>query len=127
MIPLPYRYWITASLRSARTSGRVDERVIVLDPDVPFEWQMMFVVCTYDLLVNVHLPNGPISKQPLHAFNLGTVDLPMRLMMPVMLAPGAKVKIELHNRFAEARRWNRVTVMLDGEKQMPGDLTEESA
>jgi hypothetical protein len=117
MIPLPYRYWITTSLRSARKSGRVDERVIVLDPDVSFEWQMMLVVCTYDLLVNVHLPDGPISNQPLHALNLGI----MRLLMPITLAPGAKVKIELYNRFAEHRRWNRVTVVLDGEKQMPGD------
>jgi hypothetical protein len=121
MISLPYRYSITTSLRSARKSGRVDERVIVLDPDVPFEWQMMFVACTYDLLVNVHLPDGPISNQPIHAFNLGTVQMPMRLLMPITLAPGAKVKIELYNRFAEHRRWNRVTVVLDGEKQMPRD------
>jgi hypothetical protein len=121
MIPLSYHYWITVSLRSALTSGRIDERFIVLDSDVPFEWRMMFVHCRYDLLVNIHLPNGPISNQPLHAFNLGTVQSPMRLVSPVMLAPGTKVKIELHNRFSEKRRWNRVTVMLIGDKQMPGD------
>jgi hypothetical protein len=74
----------------------------------------------YDVLVEIKTSKGPLWKDPMHAFNLGSAQIPLRLIREVGFPPNSKMRIILHNTLSQGRKWNYVGINLIGEKEFMG-------
>jgi hypothetical protein len=115
---MPYIFGAHKALRPARLSKREDRFVWVVDSDCDFFWQRLVLDAKYPLLVEIVTPKGPISKTPLHSYNIGgTARNPFYLLQEVQIPASRTITFVLHNTLSKGREWNQVQIALIGEKE----------
>ena len=113
---MPYIYFVSAALRPARKSRRIDSLTLRIDLNGDFMWDSISITCTHDFLIEMETPAGPISKTPLRASNLGMGENPFRLGMTVQLPKGYEMSMRAQNCLTDSRKWNFIDIMLGGTK-----------
>ncbi len=113
---IAYTYFVSASVRAARISKRVDRLELQIGDDGDFLWEQMQINSVYDFLIQIWLPKGPISKHPLHSFNLGSPVLPFTVFPGVLLPRKYHLAIDVQNVLSIDRKWNRIELAFHGRK-----------